>query len=180
MRRSALAKRYARALIGVAGSLGDADKLAGDLMIFVEAVRQCADLDQILINPTFRTERAAVVKSVAAELKLGSSAQRVLDYLVERDRIRYLSEIVDMLRELVEEKTGKIRAQVVTAAELPEDRYQRIKAALGRLTGRQVVIEKEVDPSLIGGVLARVGSVVYDGSIRTQLRHFRASMGKEN
>jgi len=180
MKRAAVAKRYARALVDLAGSMSDAVALADELDRFGKAIQATNDLRQVLMNPVFLPFRPKVVEGVAGELSLGMKARQALRLLLERDRMRELSDVVDAMRELVDGKTGKVRATVTSATELPEDRYQRIRAAMERLTGRTVTLEKSVDPSLIGGVVTRVGSVVYDGSVRAKLRDFRASFKKEN
>ena len=180
MRRTALAKRYARALVDMAGSLGDAARLAEELKRFHSAVSLSGDLRQVMQNPSFSAERRGVVESIADHLELGKAARRALLFLVERDRLGYLDDIVEAMRRLVEDRQGKLCAEVVSAFELPEDRYRRIRAALERITGRLIVLTKTVDPKLIGGIVTRVGSVVYDGSIQSQLANLKMSLGKES
>ncbi len=180
MKRSALAKRYARAFVDFAGSNSDAGKLADELSLFQQAVDTCDDLKSVMHNPRFAAQRDAVLESVIAELKLSRPCQQVLALLVQRDRLRYVGDIAEAIRQQVEEKTGRVRATVVSVKPLPEDRYQRIRAAVERITGKMVVLEKLTDPNLIGGIVTHIGSTVYDGSVRSQLNRFRSSIGKES
>ena len=179
MKRQGLAKRYARALFDLAGSAPEAVKLSQELTSFTEAVRHIPDLQQVLYNPFFLTQRRKVVEGVARELVLAPQTLKSLLYLVERDRVRQLSDIAEAMLALAEARAGKLRAQVSTTVELPEDRYARIRAALERITGRTIVIEKVIEPGLIGGVAARVGSVVYDLSVATLLGRFKSAYAKE-
>lgn len=176
MKRSAVSKRYARAFFELAGGAGEAAKLADDLANFSQAIDKSDELKQVLHNPAFRQQRISVVSQLAGEIGFSDLALKALTYLIERDRIANLADIVESLRTTIESKSGRLRAEVISAEELPEDRYQRIKAALERITGKMIVINKSVDPNLIGGVVTRVGSVIYDGSIRSQLRHFNTSI----
>ncbi|RJO65163.1 MAG: ATP synthase F1 subunit delta [Myxococcales bacterium] len=179
MKRSLVAKRYARALVDIAGSLTDAERLAEQLDLFARAAAASPDLAQVLANPTFAGERGKVVQAAAQILLLDALAQRSLAHLVARDRIRYVDQIVAEMHKLVEGKTGRVRAAVASAIELPEDHYKRIRAALERITGHKVTVEKEIRPDLIGGVVTRIGSVILDGSLRSQLSRLKASLGKE-
>lgn len=172
MKRSAVSKRYARALVDIAASSGAAAALADSLSGFADVINKSKDLHHVLANPVFRIERLSVIKGVCKQLGLDELAVRAISYLIERDRIQYLEAIVESMRNLIEQHSGRLRAEVISAKELPEDRYQRIRAAMERITGGLIVLEKSIDPSLIGGIITRVGSVVYDGSIRSQLRHF--------
>jgi len=177
MKRSAVSKRYARAFFELAGSAPEASKLADTLADFDAAVEISEELKQVLKNPAFRSERIPVVRLLAKEIGFSDLALKSIIYLIERDRIVNLSDIIESVRTIIEAKSGKLRAEVISAEELPEDRYQRIKAALERITGQMIVINKSIDSDLIGGVVTRVGSVIYDGSIRSQLRHFNTSIG---
>lgn len=180
MRHVALSRRYARALAELAGSSSEAEKLAGELAAFAEAMTQSPELTEVISNPVFRAEREGVVVAVAGHLNLGELARRSLRYLIARGRLSILPAIAPSLTALLEESSGKVRAEVRAPKALSPDRVQRIRAALERITGRLVTVEQKLDPTILGGVVARVGSVVYDGSLRSRLAHFRSSQGKES
>jgi F-type H+-transporting ATPase subunit delta len=180
VKHATLARRYARALSELAGSTADAEKLADQLGLFTEAMAQSPELQKLIANPSFSSEREKAVLAVAEHLGLSELARRAIRYLIAHDRLPVVSEIVPALRRLLEVKTGKVRAELRTVGPLSADRVQRIRAALERITGRLVVVEQKTDPELIGGVVATIGSVVYDGSLRSQLASFRSSQGKES
>lgn len=90
--------------------------------------------------------------------------------LAERDRLAMLPDLVAAYETRLMESARVVRAQLTTAVELPGDRVAALQAGLARATGREVQIETRVDPSIIGGAVARIGSTVYDGSVTTQLQ----------
>lgn len=175
MKGAAVSKRYARALADFAGSLEDARELTGELELFHKVVEDSDDLRQVLLNPAFLNERAGVVKAMANAMELDEKSVQALLYLLERDRINILDSIVEALKGILERKTGVVRAELTSSSDLPDDRYEKIREALEKLTGRKIVIEKKIDPEIIGGVITRVGSVVYDGSIKSQLELFKSA-----
>lgn len=180
MKRSALAKRYARAFVDFAEDAAKAGKLADELNLFALAMEQTEDLRNVFLNPMFLNHRLPITKAVGKELGLGEKAMRCLTYITERDRMRHLAAIVEAIREILEEKENKVRAHVTTAQKLSDAHYDKIKAVMEKITGRKVNLEKEIDNSIIGGVVVRVGSVVYDGSVTSQIGHFKAELTKEN
>ncbi len=180
MKRSAVAKRYARAVLDYIGSLEATEKLADQLSLFAGTIDECKDLKEVFANPTFMKHRKGVVEAVAKELKFDGQAVRILVFLLERKRIGQLADIAEAVRDLVEDRMQRVRAEVISKGELPADRYDRIRKALEGITGKKVVLKKKIEEGVIGGVITRVGSVVYDGSIRSQLDQFRTSLGKES
>lgn len=180
MKRTALAKRYARALLELAGSTAEAQRLVDELSRLAALYAQTIELREIVANPAFAAERTEVLGTLTRELGFSDVGWRATRYLIERGRFAVLAEIVEATQRLLEEKTGRVRAEVVAPTTLPKDRLERIRAALERITGRLVVLEEKVDPALIGGVVTRVGSMVYDGSLRSQLGRFRTSSTKES
>ena len=95
---------------------------------------------------------------------------KLLLLLAERDRIAFLPEIVRAYRNRLNDHNQVVRAEVVTASPLAADRVAMLEERLGRATGRKVLLESRVDPSIVGGAVTRIGSTVYDGSVTTQLR----------
>jgi F-type H+-transporting ATPase subunit delta len=176
-----LARRYARALLGLAESPSQRDKFAKDLEAFSELARTKDTVGTPLLSALV-TERFpvserkklldAVLRRVGAEAMVG----KFLAYVLERGRLNGLAEIVRAYRRMADEAAGRIDAEIVSAAALPPDAIAKMKSALERATGKSVVTSTRVDPELIGGVVARVGSYVVDGSVRQALVHMKARL----
>jgi F-type H+-transporting ATPase subunit delta len=96
--------------------------------------------------------------------------------LTEKDRMSSLKDIIQAFHALADESSGRLRAQVTVASALSEPELARLRTVLGKLTGRQVIVEPKEDPSLIGGVVTRIGGKVYDGSVRAQLATLHARL----
>ena len=101
---------------------------------------------------------------------------KFLRLLVEKRRIHHIAQIAEAYQELLDEELGISRAKVVAAIELSPEDQQKLAEALEKVTGQKVIVEMEVDPSIIGGVVARIGDLVLDGSIRAQLEKFKESI----
>lgn len=153
--------------------LGEVDALAG-LLAESEAL---ADVLYRPLHPM--TERRAVLDAVGARVGLGPTLKRFLEFLLQQHRMRDFPLIVEELHRLADEADGRVEAELVSAATLPPEQLERVQQALAMRTGRQVRIKPRVDPALIGGLLARVGDLVFDGSIRTQLQQLRANLVRE-
>jgi F-type H+-transporting ATPase subunit delta len=125
-------------------------------------------------NPTIAAERRkAVFKGIADSLSYEAHVRNFLNLLIERNRLDLLSDIVTAYQKLLDEKLGIVRAHVTSASPLDDTQQRNIASKLEQVTGKQVRVELSVDPALIGGVVARVGSTIYDGSIRQQLQVFK-------
>ena len=174
MSSNVLAKRYANALLQLADEAGSVERVAKDLSDLAETWRQSVVLRQVFSNPKFNLEtRRNVVREVAAT---AASHKLVLDTLLlltDRQRIKYLPEIAEAFVRLAEARTGTVRAEVISATELPASYGDEVKRALEAVTGKKVVVVRRTDPSLIGGVVTRVGDQVFDGSIRNRLAELK-------
>ncbi|HET6281334.1 MAG TPA: ATP synthase F1 subunit delta, partial [Polyangia bacterium] len=130
-----------------------------------------------LENPVFRpSEKRAILEKILPRLAPTTEVQRFVLLLLDRRRITALPAIARAFGELVDQHAGRVRAAVVSAQPLGPGELDRIRRSLERRTGKTVVIEPSVDPTLIGGVVARVGDLVLDGSVRTQLALLREKL----
>ncbi|MDX2178379.1 MAG: ATP synthase F1 subunit delta [Bryobacteraceae bacterium] len=169
----ALAARYARALTDLVfapDSGADPDGIARELSLFVDQYEASAPLRDALATPAVAVaKKRAVVDKLSAQLGLSSVTKRFLFVVIDHGRMRSLKLMRDAYVALVDERRGVVKAEVVSAAPLaPEERLE-IEKSLTRKAGRGVRCEFSVDPALLGGVLARIGSTVYDGSVRGRL-----------
>jgi F-type H+-transporting ATPase subunit delta len=169
-----LARRYARALLDIGVAKGSFEQLGKDMDDLAGAYSSSRDLGEALTNPVFpMARRRAVLESILTEMSVTPITKNFLLLLLDRERIPYLPAIARELRVMVDERAGRVRATLTSARPLPAEHVASVQAALEKASGRKVVLEKKEDPSLLGGVVAKVGDVVYDGSVRTQLELMR-------
>ena len=176
---SVAANRYARALIDV---LYPEKAEAGlqQLQEFLTLLNEEADARRFLENPTMAGERRKrLMKEISGALSLDQRVANFVGILVDRDRLPDLEEIVQTYQKFLDEKLGIIRARVTSAHSLDAAQQKDLAVRLERATGKQVRMEVAVDPTLIGGVVAQVGSTIYDGSVRQQLQAFRNRLAEE-
>ncbi len=172
-----IARRYAKALFALAVESGRVEPWAVSLEALREAVLGSPDLRDVLSNPVYSKEqRRAIVEQLSGALKLDAEPANLLFLLGDRNRLGYLSAVVDTFRELADEHLGRMRAKVTSAVKLDDAAAQAIADELSRKHGAQILLDRAVDPAILGGVVAQVGSLVYDGSVRTQLEDLRKQL----
>jgi F-type H+-transporting ATPase subunit delta len=168
------ASRYAKALLDVAITESSAAQAEQDLKRFIDLFEQYPDLKKALMNPAVPvTGKRSVMQELVKRLELSRPVARLLLMLADRDRLILLPDLVEVYRERLLDYEQIVRAEVITATPLEPSRAERLQRRLAEVTGRRVTMSARVDPSIIGGVIARIGSVVYDGSVATQLAKIR-------
>ena len=166
---SQAARRYADALLAACAE-DEVETVADELSTFAHAVEDSFDLKNVLQNPTFSAdERNATLGAVMKHLGLGDRTQKFVSLLLERDRQGELSAISEAFAALVADKTNRATAVIRTAATLDANTQEQLKRALEKRTGKKLEITVAIDPSLIGGIRAEVGTLVYDGTIKAEL-----------
>ncbi len=176
---SVAANRYAKALIDVLypdkGELG-----YRQLEDFLSLLTNQPDVRRFLENPAMAGERRKrLLQEIFQALNLDRHVGNFIGILVDRDRLRILEEIIETYRKLLDERLGIVRARVTAAQSLDAGQQKELAARLEKATGKQIRMEVAVDPSLIGGMVAQVGSTIYDGSVRQQLQAFKSRIGEE-
>jgi len=172
-----IARRYAKALFGLATETGKVEAWATSLLSLKQAVEGSPDLRDVLSNPVYsKDQRRAIVEKLASGLSLDSEPRSLLLLLGDRNRLSYLSAIVDTFRDYADEHLGRVRAKVTSAVKLDEAAAQAIADKLSHATKATVLLDRAVDPAILGGVVAQVGSIVFDGSVRTQLEDLRTQL----
>jgi F-type H+-transporting ATPase subunit delta len=171
------AARYAKALMEVASKeapQGGIDKVAEELDAFAALVSQNDALNRVLTNPAVPASRKrAAVAELTRIAGVSPLVSKLLTLLAERDRLTLLNDVASIYRDLLMERQNVIRAHVITADPLTPERAQAIEQGLAAVTGKRVSMTTKVDKNIVGGVVARVGSTVYDASIATQLKKIR-------
>jgi F-type H+-transporting ATPase subunit delta len=172
-----IARRYATALIELGTESGQLDALVDEIGRAAQAYSSSAEFRTALADPLVPIQaKKAMLDEVGARLGLGAAARNTLNLLLDRRRIQALPAIAGRFREMADAKRGILRAEVLTAMPLPEEYYSALQQQLERVTGRRIALDRKLDPSLICGVVARVGDTVYDGSLIARLRHLKDSM----
>jgi len=172
-----IARRYAKALFGLAVEQGRVESWSDALVALQGAIDGSPELQDVLENPAYSKEqRRMVVGKLAGALRLDADPANLLALLSERNRLGYLSAIVATFRELSDAKLGRVRAKVTSAVPLDEDSATAMALRLSAASSARVLLEQSVDPALLGGVVAQVGSLVFDGSVRSQLEDLRRQL----
>jgi F-type H+-transporting ATPase subunit delta len=174
---SIVARRYAQALLELGVEEGSLDRLVDEMGAVAEAWETSADLRNALENPLVAHEaKKAVIGDLADQMGASATTRHALLLLVDRRRIKTLPYVGRFLRELADARKGVVRAEVTTAATLSDGYYARLQAQLEKMTGKKVVVERRTDPTLIAGVVTRIGDRILDGSLRTRLQSIRDSL----
>jgi len=177
MSSGSLAKRYARAVFELADEAKQVERVGKDLQDVSSMWSSSSELQELFKNPGFAADvRKQVLTDLATRAALSPTVRNTLLYLSDRGRLSALPLIAQTYARLAEEKAGGVRAEVISASPLTEAYYQSLQRTLEQATGKKVTIEKKTDPSLIAGVVTRVGDQVFDGSVRNRLNELRDSL----
>jgi F-type H+-transporting ATPase subunit delta len=172
------ATRYARALLDVAvKEHADLDQVERELASIVDLFQQHKVLSQVLLNPVVPVRRKrAAMDALTARGQLLTMVAKLLGLLAERDRLVLLPELLAAYRDRLLDYRHVVRAEVTTTVPLRDDQVNAIETNLARASGRTVTLSTKVDPSIIGGVVTRIGSTIYDGSVTRQLQRMKEKL----
>lgn len=173
MIEGSVSRRYAKALFELAVEERREEEIGREIDQFVTAYAGSL-LPTVLNNPAFSlASRKNVVVEVSRGLQLSPLMVHFLSLLLERDRLTFLPAIASRYRRLLDQKMGRVEARVVAPDPLEAATLERLREALGRVSGKEVLLKQESDSSLIAGVVIRLEGKVYDGSVRTQLEKMK-------
>jgi F-type H+-transporting ATPase subunit delta len=175
-----LARKYARAFLEIGLQEGNYEDLGKDLEKMAEVLKENKELRTVLASAAYPVAtRKAIAKTIGESLGLSKSPVDFINILIERDRMDHFREITKSYESLCDVVAKRIRATLVTAMSLSPEWVNAIKGQLESRTGKEVILSMEQDPSLIGGAQTRIGNVVYDGSLKTQLAFAKENLYKE-
>ena len=180
MKDRKLAARYARALLEALPDIASQDRADAFLGSLADVMREHAETRAFLLNPAHPNRaKKATLAAIARERGVSDRVARFLEVVVDHGRISSLPSIAELFHEQREEARGIVSATLTTPTPVSAEVAARAEAALTRLAGRKVSLKMQVDPTLIGGAVTRLGSTIYDGSVRTRLARLRRTMGEE-
>ena len=176
----ALAQRYATALVDVAIERGQADQTKEELASFVSMFGESADLRNFLASPAIEwPSKQAVIGKLVARMNAGQTLRNFLFVLVAHHRSHLLAEVQQAFEEMLRARLGVAEARVTSAEELTGKQKSELMGVLERVTGKRIEARYDLDPALIAGAVVRIGSTIYDGSVRAQLDRLRARLASE-
>lgn len=175
MTNKTASNRYARALLDVAiKERADLEAIERDLAQFAQLFTDHPELAKVLLNPAVPLPRKrAAVADLLALAKLSPILGKLIALLADRDRLVLIPDLLVSYRDRLFDYRKVVRAEITTAAPLADGRAAKIEQRLAQATGSKVLLSTRTDPSIIGGVVARIGSTVYDGSVTRQLEKMR-------
>jgi len=179
---SALASRYARALVDVVtapGSGVEPAQVLKELHAVEQLISGYANLRVALLSPAVSPSRKrAVMAKLLAPMGVHNKVRNFIFVIIDHRRVAELGMIIQGFETLLDERLGFVRADVASAHELSADQRASLETQVARLAGKKARLKYSTDPALIAGVVARVGSTVYDGSVRGQLEQLRIRLGR--
>ena len=172
------ARPYARAIMDVVQSPDRATALVDELRRFEQARAGAAELHDLYANPGIDlAAKTNITRTIAQKLGLSDMAVKVLEVLIRNHRINELAAINEALLALIRQETGTVAAEVRAAQQPTPAEIEELRRTLEKKVGRKVEVEVSVDPALLGGFVAKVGSEVYDASVAGKINKFRESLG---
>ena len=177
MKNLTIARRYAKALLLIGKEDGKAESYKEELDGFANLLSREKELDQAICNPLYDSAgRKSVLRAIIEKIGLSTVMTSFLMLLFDKGRIGFISDINDYYQKLADELKGIARASLVSATELSSETIDKIRVTLSKRTGKEIILKVEQDPGLIGGIVTRMGDLVLDGSIKTQLFNMRESL----
>jgi len=173
------AHRYAKALFALAQETASVDVVRAEVARFGELVDTNKELRDVLLQPLHPAgQRRSVLAAVAERVGASPLFRNFLAFLVDQRRLVAWEAIETEYARLADQAAGLTKARVRTASALTDAQRERLQRALEQMTGGRIDLDIELDPTLLGGAIAQVGDLVYDGSLRTQLRQLRATLSR--
>jgi len=176
---SVVGKRYATALLELSSAAHSIERVGRDLRDFAHSWQGSRELRAVFENPSVTQQsRRAVLRDMALQSSMSAEVRDLLMLLGDRERLRHVAEVADAYEAMAEARSGKVRAEITTATALPSAYFTELERSLAAITGRQIVLSQKIDPSLIAGVVTRIGDQIFDGSIKSRLSELKDELLK--
>ena len=174
---AAIANRYARALAEVSFKLGQHEAVERELEQFGQLLDGNRELSVFYEDPAVGAARKkAATSQLLARLGFCKTAGNFILVLVERNRMGHFNEVLQAFRQAVRDRLGIVEVGVTTSTEIGQALREQLSRAMEQLSGKRVRLRFRIDPQILGGVIARVGDTIYDGSVRQQLQQMRENL----
>ena len=172
-----IARRYGAALADVAIPRGEQQKVKAEIESWASMIDGNAQLKEVFANPTIpQDQKRRLLKELIAKTRVTETTAAFLQVLLKNQRLAQIKDIAERYGQILDQRSGVVAAHVTTARSVSEDQKNALREVLGKLTGAKVRLEFETDETIIGGLVARIGSTVFDGSVETQLQRLTADM----
>lgn len=172
-----VARRYAVALADVVTKTGETNPVQSELKTWEQIINANSDLQTAFGNPAIsQDDKENVLENLIEKTKPTKTTANFLRVLLRNSRLTEISEINEKFSSVLEERSGTISARITSARTLSDGEKAEMRTNLSKLTGKSVSLNFEIDETLIGGVVTRIGSTVYDGSVKTQLEELKQQM----
>jgi F-type H+-transporting ATPase subunit delta len=178
MIEGSLARRYSRALFQLAKETGS-EELVGTEIEQFNAAYNSSELQKVLTNPAFNVDmRRKILTQVAQSQQLSALSVRFLSLLLDRDRLAHLAGVASRYRRLLNDAKGRVDAKVISASPLEPAMVEQVRSRLRGISGKEVILQQQVDANLLGGLMVELEGKVYDGSIRSQLEKMKQRIAR--
>jgi F-type H+-transporting ATPase subunit delta len=169
-----VARRYAVALADIVLKNGETEVIKSELKTWEDLMKSNADLQTTFANPAINSlNKEKILGSLLEKTKPSKTTANFLRVLLQNSRLAELGEINEKFAAVLEERSGVISANITSSRPLSDGEKAELQANLAKMTGKSVNLNFDIDENIIGGVVARVGSTVYDGSVKTQLENLK-------
>lgn len=180
MRDKVAARRYAIAVMAYAESSENIERLGGELSAFASLFTESQELRGAFFHPAIPDDRKQnILREIVKEMGLSEKCGRSLKVILAKGRMSLIPDIAETFSEMADERLGRIKVDVTSAFPLSEKDIEKLEKSFSNLTGKAAKVEASHDRSLLGGIIARAGSMVYDGSISNQLRLMKVKLEQE-
>jgi len=177
LKETAVAVRYAKAFIAVYKKSGDLDRISSELSVMAGLYRDSHKFRNVIQNPAVSMKvKEGILDDVAKKAGFSEDTSSALTFLLQNGRAQIINEVAEEFEKMVFAALGRVRVEVTSADELTDSDKKAIAKKIKETTGRDAVMDTQVDPSLIGGVITKIGSNVMDGSVKNQLKALRVGV----
>jgi len=177
----AIARRYGEALADVAIAHNQVDQIDAEVGAFAHLMTGNRELHDLFASPVIsQSDKGQVLEAIVERARPGQMTANLLRTLLRHYRLHHLETVYQQFQREINERRGMVLAEITTASSISPAEQDALGNRLREMTGKQVQLQFKTDPELIGGVITRIGSVVYDGSIRTQLQAVKQRLKQES
>ncbi len=177
MKEKAVARRYARAFAEKFDEPKLLETISEELKSFAEVFDGARSLRTVMFHPAVGLEdKVGVLEGILRKLGASEQTSEVLIHLLEKGRLPIVRLVAEEFEKISFDMLDRVRVEVTTAAVISDSEKESLLKKLSAVSGKEAVINLKVDPSLIGGIVARIGSVIYDGSVKNQLKALRVGL----